>query len=634
MTVHAYDIRPSGEVIRLADLPQVAPQVLAGEAAAAGDDRPGALCLPRRVDRQPELVALARALNVPAQLGLTWGPDLGKLAQILSQPALDGVDIEFRLQRFDRDAPLLRALSETYLELARKLDSPAGKNPVARVWIEERLRTLAPWYAAARGVRLLARLSAPAPIPAPVLDVISRVLYGSPVAREGEPSTLYLADAWPGTDLSFLEGLPAFVAAHRKVQARKKRIESAARPGVRLGAHGEDGSPVRLPAEARSQHLYIIGGTGTGKSTLMANMVAQDMEAGEAIVVIDPHGSLVEDLLPLVPKKRKKDVIYLHPTDPKGAFTVNLLEPISEDAAVERNRCANDLIALMKIVYPEPAEAYGPMFQNYFRNAVFLSMAGREGKAVLKDVRTIFADESFRDELVSACPLPDVREFWGGIAGNIRHSGENASIENVAPYVDAKLTQISGNPMLDRIVGHPRSSIDFRKVVSDKRICLINLAQGLIGDMDAKFLGGLLLGRLSAFLKTHAAANHSAPDHAPLPLRVYLDEFQSYADEGLSQSMAQMRKFGLSYVLANQNFAQIAGRGWRPNVGQEVLGNAGSLIAFRISHFDAELLAPWFAPGITRENLIQMPNYQAAVRMLPGGGPVEPLVFKSDPPRG
>src|SRR5262249_34960039 len=154
------------------------------------------------------------------------------------------------------------------------------------------------------------------------------------------------------------------------------------------------------------------------------------------------------------------------------------------------------------------------------------------------------------------------------------HTGENASIANVAPYIDAKLTQLSGNPVLDRIIGTPQSSVDFRTIVSDKRICLINLAQGLIGDEDARFLGGLLFGRLSAYLKLHATNHIAEPGRAPLPLRVYLDEFQSYADEGLAKSMAQMRKFGLSYVLANQNFGQIAGRGWRPNVGQEVLGNA------------------------------------------------------------
>jgi hypothetical protein len=480
-------------------------------------------------------------------------------------------------------------------------------------------------------VRLTTRLTASAALPAPILDLLSRTLYGSPMARDGEESLLYFGDAWPTCDLAFLEALPAFVAKHRSVQARRKRLESAEKAGVRLGTHAEDGSPVMLGAAARAQHIYMIGGTGTGKSTLMANMILQDMEAGEAIVVIDPHGSLVEDVLRLLPRKRKKDLVYLHPTDPKGAFTLNLLEPIGPDLAVERNRCANDLIALMKIVYPEPPEAFGPMFQNYFRNAVFLVLAGREDKATLADVRRIFAEEGFRHSLAHACPLPDVKSFWLDIAEDVRHSGENASIGNVAPYIDAKLTQLSGNPVVERIIGKPKSTIDFRKIVAEKRICLVNLAQGLVGGPDARFLGGLLLARLSAYLKLHAMAHGPEADRAPLPLRVYLDEVQSYADEALAESMAQMRKFGVCYVLANQNFAQISGRGWRPDVGQEILGNAGSVVAFRISAFDAELLSPWFFPTIKREDLIRMANYHAAVRPLPGAEPCDPFVLKTEP---
>jgi hypothetical protein len=630
MTMHVYDIRPSGQVVRLADLPLAGPKEAPAQAGADEGAEDG-LCLPRRVERTPELAALARVLGIPTEMGHAWGPDLNRLAQVLAQPALDGAVVEFKLQRFARGAPLLRALGDIYLRLARQLDGSAGKNPVARSWIEQQLRTLAPWHAAKEGVRLRTQLKASAPLPAPILDLVSRTLYGSPIARDGEEKLLYFGDAWPTCDLAFLEALPAFVAKHRSVQARKKRLASAEKAGVRLGAHAEDASPVMLGAAARAQHVYMVGGTGTGKSTLLGNMILQDMEAGEAVVVIDPHGSLVEDVLGLVPAKRKRDVVYLHPTDPNGAFNLNLLEPIASDLAVERNRCANDLIALMKIVYPEPPEAFGPMFQNYFRNAVFLVMGGREDKATLGDVRRVFADEAFRHELAHACPLPDVKSFWLDIAEDVRHSGENASIGNVAPYIDAKLTQLSGNPVVERIIGKPKSTIDFRKIVAEKRICLVNLAQGLIGAPDARFLGGLMLGRLSAYLKLHAMAHGPEADRAPLPLRVYLDEVQSYADEALAESMAQMRKFGVSYVLANQNFAQIAGRGWRPNVGQEILGNSGSIVAFRISTFDAELLSPWFYPTVRREDLIQLPNYRAAVRMLPGADPCEPFVFKTEP---
>jgi hypothetical protein len=506
VSAFAYDIGPSGQMVRLADMPVVAPKAVAGARQTCGQEGGGALCLPRRVERHPELAALARVLNIPTQAGSAWGPDLVRLARVLSQPALDGARIEFRLQRFTRGAPLMRALADLYMTLARQLDGTGGKNPVARAWVEERLRALNPWYSAADGVRLKTRLTTRVEITPVILDLISRCLYGSPLARddEAEAEALYLADAWPTTELAFLQALPAVVERHRSAKSRRERVEAASRRGVRLGSHAEDGTPVILEDAARAQHLYMIGGTGTGKSTLMANMIAQDMQAGEAIMVIDPHGSLVEDVLRLVPKKRRQDVLYLHPTDPKGAFTLNLLEPIGTDVAVERNRCANDLIALMKIVYPEPPEAYGPMFQNYFRNAVFLVLAGREDKAVLGEVRRVFADDSFREQLTRACPDAGVKMFWSRIAARIEHSGENASIDNVAPYVDAKLTQLSGNPVIERIIGTPKSSVDFRQIAADKRICLVNLAQGLIGDEDARLLGGMLFGRLSAYLKLHA----------------------------------------------------------------------------------------------------------------------------------
>lgn len=181
--MHTYDVRPSGQMVRLTDMPATAPKAV-GPAPPPEPTARRALCLPRRTERHPELATLARVLGVTAHIGGGWGPDVVRLARLLSQPALDGAEIEFRLQRFTRGAPLMRALAELYVDLARELDGAAGKNPVARVWIDEKLRALAPWYSAADGVRLRTRLTARHEVSPVVLDLVSRCLYGSPLARE------------------------------------------------------------------------------------------------------------------------------------------------------------------------------------------------------------------------------------------------------------------------------------------------------------------------------------------------------------------------------------------------------------------------------------------------------------------
>ena len=228
MSAYAYDIRPSGQMVRLADMPTAAPNAVEHGTTASEPDATGALCLPCRVERHPELTALARALKIPAQAVSPWGPDLERLARVLSQPALDGAQIEFRLQRFTRSAPLMRHAGRIVPGAGARARRAAGKNPVMRAWLEEKLRALGPWYAAAAGVRLRSRLTAQAEIPPVVLDLVSRCLYGSPLARENEEETLYLADAWPGIDLAFLEALPAILERHRTAKARRERAASPA----------------------------------------------------------------------------------------------------------------------------------------------------------------------------------------------------------------------------------------------------------------------------------------------------------------------------------------------------------------------------------------------------------------------
>jgi hypothetical protein len=267
----------------------------------------------------------------------------------------------------------------------------------------------------------------------------------------------------------------------------------------------------------------------------------------------------------------------------------------------------------------------------FARNGIFLLLSTLGDEATILQLPRVFADDRFRRDLVERCPREDVRTFWEDIAEDVGSSGDLPSIDNVAPYIIAKLTQLSGNEVLQPIIGATKSSLDFRKIVAEKKICIVNLDLPSIGEEDAKILGGLLFSRLMAYLQTQA----KLMPKARIPLRAYLDEVQTYADETLATSMAQMRKFGMSYTLACQHFAQLDGGGWRPDVGRAILGNAANLILFRLGYFDAQMLAPYVAPTLTAEELIRLPNFHAAGRLLGTSGEmIDPLVFKTDPPAG
>ena len=555
-------------------------------------------------------------------------PDLMALGHLLSCAELAGVTVTLEIERFERDVALKRILAATYQPLAEQVSRHSAHELAGKDGFGHALMAHLAWLNAGPCQRVTAWVDAAEPVLPILLDMICQAIYGVPCA-DGPPSEhIDLTRAWPDCSLQWLGRLPGLLDAKRR-QSQRAAMRAAAVSGLRLGRQ-TDGSALHLAEKARAQHMFILGQTGTGKTTEIANMVAQDMAAGEAVIVFDAHGDLANDCRRLVPRAREKDLVYLHPTDPDGRFTLNVFEPLSGRIDVEHNRIANDLVNLFKRVYPEPKEAYGPMFLLYLRNAVFLLLSQPEPKYTVLDIQRVFSDDGFRRSIVRSCTREDVRTFWGGIAEDVGDYGENASIDNVAPYIIAKLTQLSGNEVLAPIIGAKASSIDFRAVAERKQICIVNLALPELGEEDAKILGGLLFARLSAALQAQVKL---APK-SRLHLRVYLDEFQTYADETLAQSMAQMRKFGLSYTLACQNFAQVDGGGWRPDVGRAILGNAANLVLFRLGFFDANMLAAYLAPSVTPDELMRLPNFSAAARLLNDKGqPLDPMVFETDPPR-
>jgi hypothetical protein len=401
--------------------------------------------------------------------------------------------------------------------------------------------------------------------------------------------------------------------------------ETPGAPGLSIGTTA-DGRPVVITAADRAMHQFIIGATGTGKSTLLLNQIAADMAAGEGMLVLDPHGDLWEAARRLVPPGRKQDVILAHLGDPGWAFTMNVLAGLGGDPAVERSATVNGLLRLMKnTLWPDVPEAFGPMFELYFRNALLLLMEAQGDAATVLDFERLFVDEDFRDGLLERCETVAVRDFWRKLAAR---AGGDISLENVAPYIVCKLAPFTANKLLAPMLGSSTSSLDLKAAIAGGRIVLINLAKGIIGEGSARLVGGLITMRMTAAAQTQMVL----PYEARKPFVAYLDEFQTYADEHISEAIEETRKYRLRLVLACQSLSQIDGRNRRADVGASILANVANLVSFRLGVGDAQTLAPWFQPMVKVEDLMYLPNHTAVGRLLVGGQAIRPVEFRTAPP--
>ncbi|WP_298572028.1 type IV secretion system DNA-binding domain-containing protein [uncultured Aliiroseovarius sp.] len=395
---------------------------------------------------------------------------------------------------------------------------------------------------------------------------------------------------------------------------------------IELGTD-DRGNRVSLLRRDAAQHVYLTGMTGTGKSTLISNMIRQDLKHGYGVLLIDPHGDLYEQVAGIVQSYTKQtSAILANAGDFQDPFGLNLLETDgSGPVSVQQNFIANQMNSLFQnVLYEGAPEAFGPMFSTFFRNALILLMNAEGRSANLADFDRVFSDSSFRRDLLSRCDDEMVVRFWNGIA---LKAGGDASLENIAPYIVSKLTQFTGNPVVRPIITSRHSTLDFDAVLNDGVPCLVNLAKGAVGETDSMLLGGIIVIRLFAA----AMARANLPVEKRRPLRVYLDEFSSYATSTLGQMLAECRKFGIELVLANQGLGQIDGHGQGKNIAHAILANVGSTLAFRIGPDDAHRLQDWYAPQISPQTLMHLPNHSFAARLLEQGAPQPIRKVRADP---
>jgi hypothetical protein len=410
-------------------------------------------------------------------------------------------------------------------------------------------------------------------------------------------------------------------------QLVQSRFTAAAAPlslpqtGTLLGTNSFRGKTtgVYLAEEDRMRHLYIVGQTGTGKTAFMKNLAIQDIRAGQGVCFIDPHGNDILDVLAAVPPERYEDVIYFDPAELKRPYGLNLLE---YDAAhpEQKTFIVNELLAIFKRLYGDVPESMGPAFEQYFRNATLLIMEDPASGSTLLDIARVLSNKAFRDLKLSKSGNPVVNQFWREIA---TQAGGEASLENIVPYITNKFDDFTANDFMRPIVGQQESSFKFREVIDGKKILLVNLSKGRLGERNANLLGLIIVGKL--FMAALSRADNPRADFPPFYL--YIDEFQNITTDSIPSILSEARKYKLSLTIAHQFLAQVDEK-----VRDAVFGNVGSMAVFRVGEEDGEYFEKQFAPTFSALDFVNIENYNAYVKLLAKGVPQKPFNIKTPVP--
>ncbi len=377
-------------------------------------------------------------------------------------------------------------------------------------------------------------------------------------------------------------------------------------------------TPIRLLDNDRRRHLYAIGQTGTGKSNFLQEMAKQDAKAGRGFCFIDPHGDAVEDILSAIPKERAEDVVIFDPADTQRPFGLNMME---YDPAFPEQKTfvINEMIGIFDQLYDLKATG-GPMFEQYMRNAMLLIMDDPESGNTLMEIPKVLADEKFRAMKIKKCQNPIVVDFWTKEA---EKAGGEASLANMVPYITSKLTTFISNDLMRPIIAQQKSTIDFKEIMDNKKILLVNLSKGKIGEINARLLGMIVVGKI--LMNALARANVAESEREDFYL--YLDEFQNITTNSISQILSEARKYHLCLILAHQFIGQL-----KEEISKAVFGNVGSMVSFRVGSEDAEFLEKQFMPTFSKQDLVNVDNYQGFAKILMSNVLVKPFSMNTYPP--
>src|ERR1700730_7695773 len=345
--------------------------------------------------------------------------------------------------------------------------------------------------------------------------------------------------------------------------------------------------PFGIKLADRRAHMYIIGKTGVGKSTLLQTLIKHDMDAGHGLALMDPHGDLVERVLADLPDERKRDLIYFNVPDTSHPLAFN---PLQHVPIARRPLAASGMLSVFKRLWDD---SWGPRLEHILRNALLALLD--QPQATLADILRLLDDAGFRRRAATQIQNSQVRNFWlkeyEGYPARFR-------AEAIAP-VQNKVGAFLGDPVLNRILTQHNSSFRLRDLMDQGKILLVNLAKGVIGEDTASLLGALLVARLGLAAMSRA----DIPEKERLDYFLYLDEFHSFTTLSLAEMLSELRKYRLDLILAHQYLAQLD-----PKMRDAVFGNVGTLISFRVGAVDAELLAQEFYPEFSAADLTNLPN--------------------------
>jgi len=375
---------------------------------------------------------------------------------------------------------------------------------------------------------------------------------------------------------------------------------------------------IRLGEKDRRRHTYIIGQTGTGKSKLMENLAYQDMMDGKGFAFIDPHGDSAEELLGMVPKERVEDVIYFAPGDMEMPIGLNLFEFENQD---QRDFIIQETIAMLYKLYdPGHTGIIGPRFESWFRNAALTVMADPNGSSFL-DVQQVFIDQAFADEKIKHVTQQTTLDFWNK---EMAQTTESAKGEMLGWFA-SKFGAFLANDMMRNIIGQTKSGFDLREIMDNKKILLVNLSKGRVGELNSQLLGMIFV------MKFNAAAMGRAdmPESERQDFSLYVDEFQNFATDSFATILSEARKYRLSLILANQFMTQLTDQ-----IREAILGNIGTVISGRIGITDAEILVKKFTPTFDVEDLTRMPNFQTIASVMIQDVPSAAFSMSLLPPLG
>lgn len=372
--------------------------------------------------------------------------------------------------------------------------------------------------------------------------------------------------------------------------------------------------PFGIKTKDRDRHMYVIGKTGMGKSTLLENMAIQDIRNGEGFAFIDPHGGTVERLLDYIPEERIKDVVYFAPFDMEHPIAFNVMEDVGYD---RRHLVVSGLMATFKKIWEDAWSAR----MEYILTNTLLALLEYPG-ATLLGVNRMYTDKEYRTKVIANVKDPVVKDFWTKEFANY---GDRYTQE-ATPAIQNKVGQFTGNPLIRNIIGQSKSSFDIRKMMDERKILIINLSKGLIGETNMNLLGSMLTTRL--FLAAMSRANLPATELAKLPhFYFYVDEFQNFANKTFAEILSESRKYKLNLIITHQYIEQM-----EEEVRDAVFGNVGTTVVFRVGPFDAEVLETLFLPKFTKEDIVLLDKRQIYMTLMIDGVGSAPFSAVTIPP--